>query len=102
MQIAANGAVVVVATALQPLIVAPDRVKVTAPATLVVAEIVWGRPSRTAEVLRVTVGVVWAADAAVTPTVATEAKARTATLTPLMKWVMGGIPSLGSSVTSGR
>jgi hypothetical protein len=82
-QVAANGVVAVVATAVQPAIATPAAVKLTAPATLVVAMMPVGPwPTIALPPLRTAVGVVVAADAAVTPTVATLARAMAPTASP--------------------
>jgi hypothetical protein len=76
-QVATNGVTVDVATDEQPAMVAPARVKVTAPATLVVATSGGVEPGNVPFApLRTTVGVVVAAEADPTPNVMTLPRAR--------------------------
>jgi hypothetical protein len=72
-----NGVTVVVATAVQPATVAPAKVNVTAPATLVVATIGGVVPGNVPLApLSTMVGVVTAAEADVTPKVMTLPRAK--------------------------
>jgi hypothetical protein len=76
-QEATNGVTVVVATDVQPAMLAPPRVKVTAPATLVVATSGGVEPGNVALApLNTTVGVVVAAEAVAAPNVMRLPRAR--------------------------